>query len=309
MLNCRWAAGGSIAHTYPKIDSDTEASSHFHCLRVSFFLLISLLSVHFQLIGNTSNKLCRWVDTFWLLNGRNYKITLLAFLNSWTPGSTLEHWWGSLWKSLNQKILQYISLFLHATPLLFFSVCGPLWVTRLWTTTACQPSCLVGGKMAQGCTFWDVSMCVQKRRWVWKGVDLLLSQGKFQVANSWHACAAGSVTKAMQPPPFCPVRATPLIVSDRGNWFQLTPIQQPFDWQTKDTATWRLMLGLSSLEVVQSPPAFSLPLPWADHTLAWSRFALVRIKQETTKEWVSKILSRESDTSQSTCSFAACDFF
>lgn len=128
-------------------------------------------------------------------------------------------------------------------------------------------------------------MCVQKRRWVWKGVDLLLSQGKFQVANSWHACAAGSVTKAMQPPPFCPVRATPLIVSDRGNWFQLTPIQQPFDWQTKDTATWRLMLGLSSLEVVQSPPAFSLPLPWADHALAWSRFAWLQIKWQTTKGW------------------------
>ncbi len=109
-------------------------------------------------------------------------------------------------------------------------------------------------------------MCAQERRWVWKGVGLLLSQGKFQVANSWHACAAGSVTKGLQQPPFCPVRATPLIVSDRGNWFQLTLIQQPFDWQTKDTATWRLMLGLSSLEVVQSSPTFSLLSQGSDHS-------------------------------------------
>lgn len=128
-------------------------------------------------------------------------------------------------------------------------------------------------------------MCVQKRRWVWKGVGLLLSLGKFQVANSWHACAAGSVTKGPLQPPFCPIRATPLIVSDRGNWFQLTPIQQPFDWQTKDTATWRLMLGLSSLEVVQSSPTLSLLSHGSDHALAWSCFASVLIKQEITKEW------------------------
>lgn len=116
-------------------------------------------------------------------------------------------------------------------------------------------------------------MCVQKKRWVWKGVGLLLSQGKFQVANSWHACAAGSVTKGLQRPPLCPVWATPLIVSDRGNWFQLTPIQRRFDWQTKDTATWRLMLGLGSLEVVQAPAASSVLAPmglivlWLDHAL------------------------------------------
>lgn len=101
-----------------------------------------------------------------------------------------------------------------------------------------------------------------------KGVGLLLSQGEFQVANSWHVSAAGSVTKGPRPPPFYPARATPLIVSDRGNWFQLTPIQRPFDWQTKDTATWRLMLGLSSLEVVQSPATSSLLSHGSDHARA-----------------------------------------
>lgn len=94
-----------------------------------------------------------------------------------------------------------------------------------------------------------------------------LSQGRFQVVHSWHVCAAGSVTKdPLCPPPPCPVWATPLIVSDRRNWFQLTPIQRPFEWQTKDTATWRLMLVRSILEVVPSPPAVSLcppPLPLA----------------------------------------------
>lgn len=53
-------------------------------------------------------------------------------------------------------------------------------------------------------------MCVQKRRWVWKGVGLLLSQGKFQVANSWHACAAGSVTKGLQRPPPLPSLGNPI---------------------------------------------------------------------------------------------------
>lgn len=156
---------------------------------------------------------------------------------------------------MDQNTLQYISLQLHATPLLFFSVPAPLWVTRLWTTTSHAPvshhDLWVG--VWDRVVFWDVSMCVQKRRWVWKGAGLLLSQGEFQVANSRHACAAGSVTKGLRPPPPPrPGRATPLIVSDRGNWFQLTLIQRPFDWHTKDTATWRLMLGLSSLKVVRS---------------------------------------------------------
>lgn len=66
-----------------------------------FFLLFLLLSLHFQLIGNVSNKLCRWVDTFPVLNGQNNnKITLLAFLICWAPGPTLEHKWGSLGPTL-----------------------------------------------------------------------------------------------------------------------------------------------------------------------------------------------------------------
>lgn len=102
-------------------------------------------------------------------------------------------------------------------------------------------------------------------------VDWLLPKDKFQVANSRHACATGSVTTDLQPltaPPSRPARATPLIVSDRGNWFQLTPIQRPFDWQTKDTATWRLMLGLSSLEVVQAPLTSSFLSHGSYHALA-----------------------------------------
>ncbi|MEQ2212324.1 hypothetical protein XENOCAPTIV_029290 [Xenoophorus captivus] len=69
-------------------------------------------------------------------------------------------------------------------------------------------------------------------------------------------------------PASCSARATPLIVSGRGNWFQLTPIQRPFDWQTKDTATWRLILGLSSLEVVQAPPDSSFLSHGSYHSLA-----------------------------------------
>lgn len=115
-----------------------------------------------------------------------------------------------------------------------------------------QPYCPVdGGEGILGC----IHVCSEEE------VGHGLSQGRFQVVHSWHVCAAGSVTKDPRWPPPCPVWATPLIVSDRRNWFQLTPIQRPFEWQTKDTATWRLMLVRSILEVVPSPPALSLCPP------------------------------------------------
>jgi len=154
-----------------------------------------------------------------------------------------------LWESLGQKMLRDISVQLHATPLLFFSASGALWVTRLRTNRwprplVTHPRCLVGGSDGH-LVFWDVSMCVQ-RRWVLKGGGVLLSQGKFQVANSWHACAAGSVTKGPRtpphprpPPPPSPgnpincVRQRELVSID-------THSAAVFDWQTKDTATWRL---------------------------------------------------------------------
>lgn len=81
-------------------------------------------------------------------------------------------------------------------------------------------------------------------------------------------CSRISNQRPAPPPSPPPVCATPLIVSDRRNWFQLTPIQRPFEWQTKDTATWRLMLVRSILEVVPSPPALS---PSAPPTGSWVR--------------------------------------
>lgn len=42
-------------------------------------------------------------------------------------------------------------------------------------------------------------LCTEKEVGL-EGAVLLLSQGKFQVANSWHAYAAGSVTKGLEPP-------------------------------------------------------------------------------------------------------------
>lgn len=87
--------------------------------------------------------------------------------------------------------------------------------------------------------------------------------------GTFLACLCGRISnqRPAVPPPPCPVWATPLIVSDRRNWFQLTPIQRPFEWQTKDTATWRLMLVRSILEVVPSPPAVSLCPPPPFHWL------------------------------------------
>lgn len=170
---------------------------------------------------------------------------------------------------------------------LFSSNFGLLWMAPLCTTIIQSPSLLHYETTDGSGKCLGLSL---KRSWMWKAAGLLLSGDKFQVANSRHACAPGSVTTDLQPlPPSRPAQATPLIVSDSGNWFQLTPIQQAFDWQTKDTATWRLMLGLSSLEVVQAPPASSFLSHGSYHASAWSCSAPLLIKTRNHKGYLLNI--------------------
>lgn len=124
-------------------------------------------------------------------------------------------------------------------------------------------------------------MCVQKRRCV-LGVCvgwLLLSQGKFQVANSWHACAAGSVTKGLPPPPLRPSPGNPINCVRQRELVSIDPHSAAF---------WLADKGHSHVETNARaeqpgggpvPTNHLFPLPWV-----WSRFASVLIKQETTKE-------------------------
>lgn len=132
---------------------------------------------------------------------------------------------------------QDVSVPLHATTLLFFSSPCPLWVTRLWTTFSPAPA--APSPTGTG----DESMCAPK------GDGFVIVTGKIP-GGKFLTCLCSGIsnqrpmaepTHTPHPPhpPSGPAWATPLIVSDRGNWFQLTSIQRLFDWQTKDTATWR----------------------------------------------------------------------
>lgn len=148
-------------------------------------------------MGNASNKLCRWVDTFCLLNVRNNsKITLLAFLNSWTPGPTLEHWWGSLWKSLDQKINFSISA-RYTTSLLLclWSIVGDQTVDN-----HCLSPILSGGwEDGTGDILGCIHVCTEKEVGLEGGGFVIVTRqipgGKFlaclcgRISNQSHAAA------------------------------------------------------------------------------------------------------------------------
>lgn len=123
--------------------------------------------------------------------------------------SCFGHTWTTL-RATEAEEPQYISVQLHATALLFFSASVPLWLTGLWTTlcTPLSPPLPLGRWWVDGSG--GIPGCSQKKVGLERGGGLL-SQAKFQVANSWQVSAAGSIsnqrplTAPLQPNPGNPI--------------------------------------------------------------------------------------------------------
>lgn len=152
-----------------------------------------------------------------------------------------------------------------------------------------HPSCLVGGWVGgwkrQGGILGCIHVCTEKEVGL-EGGGLLLSQGKFQVANSWHACAAGSVTKGLQPAPLLPGPGNPINCVRQRELVSIDP---------HSAALWLADKGHSHVETnaqAEQPgggPGLSMsPLlsQGSDQASAWSCFASVLIKQDTVEEGV-----------------------
>lgn len=87
------------------------------------------------------------------------------------------------------------------------------------------------------------------------------------------ACFSGRISNHRPAAnPLRPGPGNPINCVRQRELVQLTPIQEAFDWQTKDTATWRLMLGPRW----SKPPSSSPPPHGSDPAVAWSRSGSVQ---------------------------------